>query len=57
MNITVRIDKEFAMKAKAEQVVLEIVMVDGVDGINRVDRINRVNESDKIDKHKKIALS
>lgn len=54
------VDNEFAMKAKTEQVVLEIVVVNGFDEIDEVDEIDgvdRVDESDTIDKHKKIAWS
>lgn len=41
-------DKEFAVEAEVEQVVLEVVVVDG---------LNKVDESDEIDKHRGIDLS
>ena len=42
MNIAIRLDKEFAAGAEAEQVVLEVVV--------KVDRVNEVNESNEFDK-------
>lgn len=48
MTMAGEVDNKFAVEAEVEQVVLEIVIVDGVD---------RVDESDKVDKHMEIALS
>lgn len=47
IKITGEVDNEFALEPKLEQIVLEIVVVDGVDGID---------EFNKIDKHKEIVL-
>ena len=48
MKIADEVDKEFAVEAEAEQIVLEVVVVDGVDG---------VDESDRVYKHRGVALS
>lgn len=48
MKIAGGVDKEFAVIAEAELVVLEVVIIDRVDG---------VDEFDKVVKYKWIALS
>lgn len=42
------VDKEFAIKTKVKQVVLEIVVVDKID---------KLDESNEIDKYREFALS
>lgn len=39
MKIAARIDKKLAVKAKAKQVVLKIMVIDRIDGVNKHRRI------------------
>lgn len=48
IKIASKIDKEFAIKAEAKQVILEIIVVDGID---------KVDKSDEDDKYRGIVLS
>ena len=60
LKIVDGVNKEFAVEAETEKIVLEVVLVDGVDevdGFDGVDGVDRVDESDEVEKHKGIALS
>lgn len=43
IKIAGKVDKEFVIKAKAEQIILEIIIVDGTDSVDEVDEPNRIN--------------
>lgn len=47
MKIVDEVNKEFVIKAEAEQIVFEVTIVDEIDGVNK---------SDRVDKHREIAL-
>lgn len=68
MKIIDRVDREFAVKAKTEQVVLEVIRVAGIDEVAGVDKVTRIDDrfdqvdgiagvADRVDIHKVIDLS